>query len=716
MRRVTTIVLSVICVALLGVATNVATGALPEQWAPYLWLAWPMLGVLIVTLILVEVVGGRERRPGPRASPARARQVLLDRVRRYWVTNVLERSLYNEARIELGFTATADAQRHPWDMQAAQADGTPLTLTDGVSMSSVFTRLDHGMVILGEPGAGKTTMLLELARDLLNQADHDSSASIPVVVNLSSWAIHRRPIDQWLAEQLTERYGMPADQATRWIAEGEILPLLDGLDEVAGEYRNQCAVAITEFHRQQPLTPIAICCRTTEYSQLNQQVPVYGTVRIQPLTRPQIEQFLDRAGTALAGLRATLAVDAELWKFADSPLLLSIMALAYADGPEPVVGTTGDADSPDPTHGRTRLFTQYVQAMLRRRRDRRIRPEQTVRYLAAVAYQLSRFSQTVFVLDQIKEAWSLRYGTAPSADTISRTVNSLATGLFFGTAGWVLLGWPGALTGVVAGGVAMTATFSLAYDNLSYISYTAERRNNERAERSENTYRTNWILDAWDEFPEIFAEAVPAVGMISGALAVGTAFGIATGVDSGTGAGILAGVTYGLGFLLATVVGSTVTAAATFKVNHWSHPTVAVRREVPSPALRNRLRLAVRVAPILGLITGTVSGLAVVLPATADEAVRFGALVGAGYTVFLLVQVALAPTVEQWIVRRRLARQDVVPKRMVPFLEYAVQCLFLRSVGDGYIFVHRELLDFFAERWKPWRYGQDPLDSAGFDL
>lgn len=59
MHRVTTVVLSVICVALLGVATNVATGALPDSWEPYLWLAWPLLVALIVTLVVLEVARTR---------------------------------------------------------------------------------------------------------------------------------------------------------------------------------------------------------------------------------------------------------------------------------------------------------------------------------------------------------------------------------------------------------------------------------------------------------------------------------------------------------------------------------------------------------------------------------------------------------------------------------------------------------------------------------
>jgi hypothetical protein len=43
-------------------------------------------------------------------------------VRGYWVRGVLEQSLYEEARIELGMTVTVDAP-HPWDVVMASPDG-----------------------------------------------------------------------------------------------------------------------------------------------------------------------------------------------------------------------------------------------------------------------------------------------------------------------------------------------------------------------------------------------------------------------------------------------------------------------------------------------------------------------------------------------------------------------------------------------------------------
>ena len=43
-----------------------------------------------------------------------------------------------------------------------------------------------------------------------------------------------------------------------------------------------------------------------------------------------------------------------------------------------------------------------------------------------------------------------------------------------------------------------------------------------------------------------------------------------------------------------------------------------------------------------------------------------------------------------------LRRAGCVPKGYVAFLDYAADCILLRKVGGGYIFVHRLLLDYFA--------------------
>ena len=53
--------------------------------------------------------------------------------------------------------------------------------------------------------------------------------------------------------------------------------------------------------------------------------------------------------------------------------------------------------------------------------------------------------------------------------------------------------------------------------------------------------------------------------------------------------------------------------------------------------------------------------------------------------------------IEHITLRFLLRRHGYVPKNYVGFLDYATRLIFLQKVGSGYIFVHRQLLDYFFE-------------------
>ena len=87
--------------------------------------------------------------------------------------------------------------------------------------------------ILGEPGSGKTTLLLELTRTLLERARQDEKQSHPC--GLSPLLMGNKTTNRsrtWLASELHDKYQIPFPLAMYWIKKDQVLPLLDGLDEV----------------------------------------------------------------------------------------------------------------------------------------------------------------------------------------------------------------------------------------------------------------------------------------------------------------------------------------------------------------------------------------------------------------------------------------------------------------------------------------------------
>src|SRR5205085_12420668 len=122
-------------------------------------------------------------------------------------------------------------------------------------------RANGELLILGEPGAGKTTLLLELTRALLERARQDESQPIPVVFPLSSWTTRRQPLTEWLVAGLHSRYQVPFPLAISWIKTDQVLPLLDGLDEVAAPHRAECVEAINAYRQDHGLLPTVVCSR-----------------------------------------------------------------------------------------------------------------------------------------------------------------------------------------------------------------------------------------------------------------------------------------------------------------------------------------------------------------------------------------------------------------------------------------------------------------------
>ena len=110
----------------------------------------------------------------------RNRRTMLELVRSFWVKGVLEQSLHGAAMIELGIGEKPGAVEHPWDM-VLQTDREDRVLEPGTKIIDVFDEMGRHLLILGEPGSGKTTMLLELARDAIARAVGDPTQPIPVV-------------------------------------------------------------------------------------------------------------------------------------------------------------------------------------------------------------------------------------------------------------------------------------------------------------------------------------------------------------------------------------------------------------------------------------------------------------------------------------------------------------------------------------------------------
>ena len=373
-----------------------------------------------------------------RTPEQKKRHAMLKHVRDTWITGLLEHSLYQVARIEIGLEVHPDLLENRWRLAVQELHQVEQILPAGTRILDVYDQAEGELLILGEPGAGKTTLLLELARDLLVRAEHDESHSMPVIFSLSSWVPTWESLDLWLVEELDAKYQIPRNLGKVWIESDQILPLLDGLDEVDPNFRAPCVDKINKYHSSHSFVPIIVCSRSAEYQDLAQTTPILlrKAVVAQPLSEQQVEAYIASAGERLASVQRVLRADPALRKVATTPLMLSVMMLAYHEEPdkEPPGGDSSEArPEDDPSEVRRRVFEHYVERMLQRRGTKsNYEPEQTKRWLSWLARQLIQHDQ-IFYIERMQPDWL-------PENHYPQRYSRLAAGLIFGLLGALVVG------------------------------------------------------------------------------------------------------------------------------------------------------------------------------------------------------------------------------------------------------------------------------------
>ena len=374
-------------------------GILPSNAPVGLLIAgWPITILISCCLFLIALLARVVSQwpvqtfyPNPLLTPDQEYRIrLLKRVRTIWVEGLLENSLQRAILIDLHLQEQPNVLENPWRLEIQELNRYPRPLPVGTSIIQVYDKADGELLILGEPGAGKTTLLLQLAKELLNRAEANEHHRVPVVLNLSSWAEKGLSLRDWLTEELNGKYSIPTNTVERWISTNQIIPLLDGLDEVPENARFACLRAITSYQQQRlhksGITPIVICCRIEEFQALSQTIKLQQAVTIQPLSDEDINRYIQSIPFQSKELHRALHSDPDLFKLVHRPLMLNIFTLAY-------VGTAASATAIIGLQSKLQhqLFAAYVQRMLMRRGvSKHFTQEQFMRGLTFLAAYMQR--------------------------------------------------------------------------------------------------------------------------------------------------------------------------------------------------------------------------------------------------------------------------------------------------------------------------------------
>src|SRR5258708_37003559 len=90
-----------------------------------------------------------------------------------------------------------------------------------------------------------------------------------------------------------------------------------------------CVAAINAFIEEFEPSGLVVCCRLNEYRWLPERLKLNGAIRLEPLNPKEVSNYLDSGGSKLAGLCEAIAIDPVLQELAQTPLMLTIMSLAF---------------------------------------------------------------------------------------------------------------------------------------------------------------------------------------------------------------------------------------------------------------------------------------------------------------------------------------------------------------------------------------------------
>ncbi len=609
----------------------------------------------------------------------------------------LESSLHSRVYIIPDKDKNPSQVEHPWNIDVKSGSKPPSRLPKNTHIIEVFGQegVEGRLLILGKPGAGKTTMLLELAKALVQRAEQDLSEPVPILLSLSSWQNHQQSIADWIVAELTsgKYYKVRKDIAKQMLQEGEIIPLLDGLDELAAERQESCVQKLNKF--LQPgnwIYPLVVCSRIEEYQLYSTKLALNTSLELQPFSDEQIQEYLRLTSNEQLG--DSIRDDLALRELAQTPFLLNVIVLSFQklslDKWQELKSSEERLDY---------LFLTYVEVMLERRYEKK-RPsdEKTKRWLGCLALKLIEQNKTEFFIEEMQPTWL----EDRKHERIYRLILGLISGLFvvpFVRLAVVLS--PDALFSGPIGGLFFGLFIGLLVGLL-----VVELSFGLNTEISEDEFlQINWKF-CWSDFG-IYWMMIKLFGMyfgVIGGLFVGLRDGLFVGLREGLFVGLREGLFVGLrDGLFAGLIGG-LFSVLFFGLLFGLACSEIETRTIPNQVIRESLKNAVISWLISWLISGLFFGrifgpfVGRIFRLSEDpffwliSGLFFGLASG-------LINGGIA-CIQHFSLRLILYSDGHIPWNYARFLDYATNRLFLQRVGGGYRFMHDLLRQHFAANYR----------------
>jgi NACHT domain len=310
---------------------------------------------------------------------------------------------------------------------------------EGGDLVNVLAKVPTGrLMVLGEPGAGKTMLMVRLVLDLLaRRVDGDP---VPILASVAPWNPKRQDLRSWLAAQLTIDHPSLADapptgiedptQATALVVSNLIMPILDGLDEMPDEIRRLAISRINDALR--PGGRIVVTCRRQQYQDVVKpdsgvavSLRAAAAIQLSPLDADDVSAYLcdDASGPVAkahwAPVLAMLGTDTPVGQALTTPLMVSLARAIYNPRPGELVAPLRapvelcSTALTDRTAVESLLFDSLIPAAYRRDPVARWKTPDAERWLVFLAQYLQRMNTAAL------KWWNLGAAAPLSVETLA---------------------------------------------------------------------------------------------------------------------------------------------------------------------------------------------------------------------------------------------------------------------------------------------------------
>nr|MDJ0756020.1 NACHT domain-containing protein [Ardenticatenaceae bacterium] len=334
--------------------------------------------------------------PSISARERRNRQNLLNVVKHNWIESVLKPSINQDIYINLGL------EYRPGPLRVRQEiipKNKPVP--EDKTILDLFNESGRNLLILGEPASGKTTLLLKLAEQLIQIAQQNEFEPLPIVLNLSYWEYDRKNFIDWVTDEIYLAYGISTAKTLRWLQEEQIILLLDALDEVGKQYRNECVDQINKFKKNNPIQMV-LTSRKGHYKKLKKKLNVSLAVSVQSLNSFQIQNYLSQFDQNGEVLMQYINTDFAWMTLAKSPFFLSLLPISF-------VGSIQTAPKLkwNEVALKKQLFDDYITRVfnLRPLKTKKYDKNQALQWLINLAHGMKNHNQSVFYIETLQPTW-----------------------------------------------------------------------------------------------------------------------------------------------------------------------------------------------------------------------------------------------------------------------------------------------------------------------